>query len=120
MQRQLLYFWYLAPDPGARTPGCTAHLLLTPGPPCASRVAEDPASVDFLESLSRYQQIRYLSRGLFGHVVQALDKETGETVRTQGHGATLPLSLHALDTWLVACRWQSSSSSEALTRSPAT
>ena len=48
--------------------------------PGVPRLADDPSTVDFLEHLSRYQQLRYLSRGLFGHVVQALDNETGETV----------------------------------------
>ena len=40
----------------------------------------DPATVDYLIEVERYQQLRYLSRGLFGHVVQALDKESGRTV----------------------------------------
>ena len=47
--------------------------------------------VDHLVDLPRYQQLSYLSQGLYGHVLQARDLETNETVRCASMDAQLGL-----------------------------
>lgn len=44
---------------------------------------------DFLGDHPRYQQLQYLSRGLFGYVVLAMDKTKGSLVCFVNNGSLL-------------------------------
>lgn len=46
---------------------------------------------DYLADHPRYQQLKYLSRGLFGYVVLAMDKTKGCLVSRARAGSSQPL-----------------------------